>query len=130
VTDFRTLSHADTVRDAANLLLAASQQDFPVMHGDHVIGLLGRAALFRAMASGGPDAYIAGAMSRDFLSVSPDRDLAETIPLLAQAGSCALVMDGDRLVGLLTSENLSEFLLLRRIGMPGENQGGELLPPQ
>ena len=88
------------------------------MHGDQVIGLLGRAALLRAMASSGPDSYVAGAMNRDFVRVSPEQDLAETIPLLAQAGSCVLVMDGDRLVGLLTSENLSEFLLLRRFGMP------------
>jgi Zn-dependent protease len=118
VTDFRTLSHADTVRDAANLLLATSQQDFPIMHADQVIGLLGRAALLRAMAATGPESYVAGAMNREFVRVSPDQDLAGTIPLLSQAGSCVLVMDGERLVGLLTSENLSEFLLLRRFGMP------------
>ncbi len=126
VTEFRTLSHADTVRDAANLLLAASQQDFPVVHGDQVIGLLGRSALLRAMATTGPDTYVAGVMSREFTSVSPDQDLAETIPLLSQAGSCVLVMEGDRLVGLLTSENLSQFLLLRRFGMPPASNGKEL----
>ena len=129
VTDFRTLSHADTVRDAANLLLAASQQDFPVMHGDQVIGLLGRGALLRAMAASGPESYVAGAMNRDFVRVSPEQDLAETIPLLAQAGSCVLVMEGDRLVGLLTSENLSEFLLLRRFGMPPETGSREVHRP-
>ncbi len=123
VTDFRTLSHADTVRDAANLLLATSQQDFPVMHVNQVTGLLGRAALLRAMASNGPDSYVAGAMNRDFVRVSPDQDLAETIPLVAQSGSCVLVMDGERLVGLLTSENLSEFVLLRRFGMAPETDG-------
>jgi hypothetical protein len=26
-------------------------------------------------------------------------------------------MDGEKLVGLLTTDNLSEFLLLRRVGM-------------
>ena len=36
--------------------------------------------------------------------------------MMAQAGRCALVMDGEKLVGLLTTENLSEFLLLRRFG--------------
>ena len=36
---------------------------------------------------------------------------------MAQAGRCALVMDGTNLVGLLTTDNLSEFLLLRRFGM-------------
>jgi hypothetical protein len=36
---------------------------------------------------------------------------------MAQAGRCALVMENSRLLGLLTTDNLSEFLLLRRFGM-------------
>jgi hypothetical protein len=44
-------------------------------------------------------------------------DLAEALPVMAEAGPCALVMDGAELRGLLTTENLSEFLLLRRIGI-------------
>src|SRR5215472_5032164 len=47
VTEYHTLPHGSTIRDAANLLLSTSQQDFPVMHGDQVIGLLGRTALMR-----------------------------------------------------------------------------------
>ena len=31
------------------------------------------------------------------------------------SGTCALVMDEDNLLGLLTAENLSEFLVLRQI---------------
>jgi CBS domain-containing protein len=56
-------------------------------------------------------------MDREFLQLEPTSDLAEVLPLMAQAGSCALVMDGTRLAGLLTTDNLSEFLLLRRFGM-------------
>ncbi len=117
VTDFRTLPHGSTIRDAANLLLATSQQDFPVVYGDRVMGLLARNGLLRALASEGPDAYVSGAMNREFATLSPDMDLAEALPAMAQAGSCALVMDDGKLVGLLTTENLSEFLLLRRFGM-------------
>jgi Zn-dependent protease len=117
VTEFHTLPHASTIRDAANLLLATSQQDFPVMHGDNVIGLLPRNALLRALAAEGPDSYVSSAMSREYLEFSPEMDLAETLPEMARAGSCALVMDDGRLLGLLTTENLSEFLLLRRFGM-------------
>jgi Zn-dependent protease len=117
VTEYHTLSHGDTIRAAANLLLATSQQDFPVVHGDQVIGLLGRNALLRAMALEGPDAYVAGVMDRNYSTLSPDMDLAEALPLMAQAGACALVMQGERLLGILTSENLSQFLLLRRFGM-------------
>jgi len=53
-----TLSHGNTIRDAANLLLSTSQQDFPVVHG----GPGGRVAWpdFTAprMASEGQDSYV------------------------------------------------------------------------
>ncbi len=117
ITEFHTLGHGDTVRDAANLLLSTSQQDFPVLHSDQVVGLLGRNLLLKALAAEGPDAYVAGVMDREFLQLEPGMDLAEVLPLMAQAGRCALVMDGQRLSGLLTTDNLSEFLLLRRFGM-------------
>lgn len=117
MTEFHTLEHGKTIKDAANMLLATSQQDFPIVHGDQVVGLLGRNLLLKALAAEGPDAYVAGVMDRDFLAIEPENDLAEVLPLMAQAGRCALVMDGEKLVGLLTTENLSEFLLLRRFGM-------------
>jgi len=56
-------------------------------------------------------------MDRDFLALEPEMDLSEVLPVMAQAGQCALVMDQEKLVGLLTTDNLSEFLLLRRVGM-------------
>ncbi len=116
LTKYHTLGHGNTIRDAANLLLATSQQDFPIVHSQQVIGLLGRTALMRAMASEGPDAYVAGFMERDYTSLGPDMNLAEVLPLMARSGACALVMDGETLMGLLTTENLSQFLLLRRFG--------------
>jgi Zn-dependent protease/predicted transcriptional regulator len=117
VTDFRVLNHGNTIGDAAKLLLASSQQDFPVFSGEQVVGLLHRNGLLRGMADEGADAYVASAMNRQYISLDPDMDLAEALPLMAEAGSCALVMEGEHLAGLLTAENLSEFLLLRRVGM-------------
>lgn len=119
VTDFKTLQHSDTVRAAAGLLLSTSQQDFPVFAGDEVAGLLGRAALLRAMANEGPDAYVAGSMDREFVRLSPDLDLTEAMQRMTGSATCALVMEGGNLAGMLTTENLSEFLVLRRIGMQG-----------
>lgn len=119
ITDFRTLPHGASVRDAAELLIATSQQDFPVVYGDRVIGLLGRAELLKAMISEGPEALVSSVMSRDFLILSPAEPLPGAMQKLAEDGSCAVVLDSDRLVGLLTVENISEFLLLRRIGIVG-----------
>jgi len=117
MTEYHTLSHGSTIRDAANLLLSTSQQDFPVMLGEQVIGLLGRNALLRGMALEGPDSYIAGFMDREFTQVPPDKDLSEVLAMMPQTGACALVMQDDQLLGLLTSENLSRFLLLRSVGL-------------
>ncbi|HUD98413.1 MAG TPA: site-2 protease family protein [Bryobacteraceae bacterium] len=117
ITDFRTLAHGESIRDAGNLLLATSQHDFPVMHGDQVLGLLTRAALVRAMLTEGPDAYVASAMDRNPRRVSPDMPLSEVLQDLSGARGCALVMDGEKLLGLLTSENVSSYILLRQVAM-------------
>jgi Zn-dependent protease len=117
ITDFHTLEHGNTVRDAANLLLSTSQQDFPVMHNGAVVGMLDRNLLLRAIANEGPEAYVAGVMDREFMELTPNEDLSELLPVMARAGRCALVIEQGKLLGLLTTENLSEFLLLRRFGM-------------
>lgn len=124
ITDFRTLPHGSTIRDAGDLLVQTSQHDFPVVHGDSVIGLLTRAALVRAMMSQGADAYVAGVMDRDFLRVPPDMPLVEALPKLSATVTCLLVMDDeDHLVGMLTAEHLSEFVLLRQAGLASRPVG-------
>jgi stage IV sporulation protein FB len=117
VTKFQTLSHGNSLSDAADLLLATSQHDFPVVVGNQVIGVLDKTTLLHTMASQGPDSYVAGAMDRNFVTLDPNTDLADVIPMLGKIRSCALVMEGESLLGLLTRENLSEFLTLRRFGM-------------
>jgi len=122
ITDYRTLQHGNTIREAASMLLATSQTDFPVTMGEQVIGLLGRNALLRGMAVDGPDAYVAGIMDRNPPRLSPEESLEDVLPVMAQT-SCALVMEEDNLIGILTRENLHEFLMLRKIGMEAEEPG-------
>lgn len=117
ISDYRTLSHGATLREAADLLLATSQQDFPVVNGGQVIGLLDRTSFLRGMATEGPDTFVAGVMNRDFLNLSPETDLSDAVAQLSEAGACGLVMEEDRLLGLLTTENVSEFLMLRKLGV-------------
>ena len=117
VTEFHTLSHDSSIRDAVSLTLATSQRDFPIMHGPLVVGLLSRQSILHTLSSEGAEAYIASSVERSFLTLGADADLAEALPSMARAASCALVMDKDQLIGLLTAQNLSEFLMLRRAGL-------------
>jgi Zn-dependent protease/CBS domain-containing protein len=115
ITDFRTLTHGQTIRDAGELLLKTSQHDFPVMLGSEPIGLLTRSALVRTMMTEGPDAYIASAMDREFKRVSPGQPLNEVFPQVSAPGACVLVVDEEGILrGMLTSENVSEFILLQQ----------------
>lgn len=117
ITEFHTLTHGQSLRDAANLLLATTQKDFPVALGGQVLGLLDHNRLFRAMATESQDTLVAGIMDRDFLRLPPNAELSGTLPTLVDSGGCALVMEEERLLGMLTTENVSEFLLLRRFGI-------------
>ncbi|HLV78688.1 MAG TPA: CBS domain-containing protein, partial [Chthonomonadaceae bacterium] len=116
--EFRTLPVGATLREAADLLLAGSQQDFPILHGGEAVGVLSRSALLRGIAAEGYDSYVAGIMQRDFARVQPDDDL-ETVLSQGPFDGPILVLDNDggepSLVGLLTQENLIEFLTLTRL---------------
>ena len=116
ITDFRTLPVGASLRQATDLLLQTSQQDFPIMNGDDVVGVLPRSSLLRGLAEAGPDAYVAEVMSRDFLVVPPGGDLEE-IAADMQSGQnpVVLVMEDGSLKGMVTLENLAELLIVRQL---------------
>ena len=59
LTDFRTLTPANTLGDAVDLLLTGSQQDFPVVREGRVEGMLTRKGLVAALTRGGRNAVSA-----------------------------------------------------------------------
>ena len=124
--DFQTLLVGDTLRRAAEVLIATSQQDFPVMVGDDVAGVLSRGQLLRGLAQEGEGAFVAGVMTRDVLFAHPDDPLE---PILMQPNGVQrapiLVRDeNERLIGMLTMDNLMEFLTLRQITRAREEEQG------
>jgi Zn-dependent protease/CBS domain-containing protein len=114
VTDFRTLSPDDTLARAIELILAGSQQDFPVVEGERVVGVLTRADLLKALAERGQAVPVAEVMRRDF-QVAESPEMLENAFLRLQSCDCHTipVLRGGRLVGLVTSENVGEFMLIQ-----------------
>ncbi len=113
VTHFQTLAHGSTLQEAKSLLPHTVQTDFPVLSGTSVVGLLSRDALLQGLTTEGPEAYVASVMQRAYRMISPDSDLGELLTRGELTGEPALVMEGDTLVGLLTPQNLAEFLRAR-----------------
>lgn len=112
-TRFRTMESGASMDEAAKALLSGSQHDFPVVAGEEVIGLLSRTDIARGLATDGSSGYVAGHMTRDLRHVEPDAPLETAFESFTDnEGRPLLVMDGEKLVGMLTQENFSEFLML------------------
>jgi len=113
-TDFQTLVPSDTLARVVELILAGSQQDFPVMENGRVIGILDRDTFISALSKNGQNTPVSEVMHRNVPEID-SHDMVETaLTRLQESGSKTLpVMHGDRLVGLITSENITEFLMIR-----------------
>lgn len=114
LTDYRTLSPDNTLGQAANLLLAGSQTDFPVLNDGQALGVLTRVGLMAGLAEGGRDALVADHLASDLASVEAGSPLLPAMAKLRDEGiPCLQVLDDGHPVGLLTSENIGEFLMVR-----------------
>jgi Zn-dependent protease len=113
LTDFRTLQPGDTLARAAELILAGSQHDFPVVEDGRVAGVLTRADLIGALSAQHLQRPVAEVMQRQF-QVADAGDMLEGAMERLQACAChtlPVVRDG-RLVGLVTMDNIGEFVLI------------------
>lgn len=114
VTDFRALSPQDTAGDAVRLLLAGTQTDFPVLENGRMVGVLSSLGLMSALRTFGEGARIGDIMDSDIAAIEADEPLERALARF-DAGSRQMVPVVWRggLVGLLTAENIAEFLTIR-----------------
>ena len=113
-TDFQVLSPSDTLARVVELILAGSQQDFPVVENGRVVGILDRDTFISALSKNGQNTSVAEVMHRNVPEID-SHDMVETaLTRLQESGSKTLpVTHGGRLVGLITAENITEFLMIR-----------------
>ena len=114
LTQFEALSPINSLRYVSQLVLAGSQQEFPVVENGKPIGLVTRADLFTALTQYGPLGFVSQAMRRDFATIETSDPLTAAAEKLhtGQARSLIVLRDGQ-LAGLLTLENAQEFALIQ-----------------
>ena len=117
ITDFQSLSPHDRLSRAVQLTLAGFQQDFPVLDGDRLIGVLTHAALLKGLTEGGVDVPVLQTMSGEPETISPDDALGGALSRMHQGGIRALVVVEHReIVGLLTVGNIGDLLAFEAAG--------------
>ena len=114
LTHFRTLTPANTLGDAADLVLTGSQQDFPVVQEGRVHGVLTRGDLLAALTRRGRDAPATEVMRRECPITTP-AEMLETALAQLRGQDCHTMPVTERglLVGLVTMDNVGEFLMIQ-----------------
>lgn len=113
LTRFRSLSQHDPLPSAVHELLAGEQQDFPVLDGEQVVGMLTRADLLSGLSEGPQGQRIGDIMRRDCGAVEDGAMLEETFERMRGAGCPAVpVVRQGRLVGLVTLANVGEWMMI------------------
>jgi len=114
LTDFRTLSPDDTLAHAVEHALGGWQQDFPVVFGDHVLGVLTHQDLMRALSQGGSTALVRDAMRRDFEWADSHDMLEHALAVLHNCRCHSLPVQHDgKLVGMLNADNVGQFMMIQ-----------------
>ncbi len=114
LTDFESLSPRDTLARVVGLVLAGSQHDFPVVQDSRVVGLLLRDTLLSTLSNQGQGISVAETMLPN-PPVIDSHEMIEAALLRLQENKLKTlpVTHDGQLVGLITSDNITEFLMIR-----------------
>ena len=126
LTQFSTLSASDTLEDALQRAVHTLQDVFPVVRGGNLVGAVSRQNILEALSTSG-NSYVQGVMTRHFQTALPDDSLVKTLRRIMGEDGAQLVpvMEGERIVGIVTPQNLSQSMGLlnqsRRMRRPEES---------
>jgi Zn-dependent protease len=133
LTDFQSLAPDDPLERAVNLVIAGSQQDFPVVRDGTVIGVLTRGRLVAALAQRGASTPVEDVMEREFPRAEAGEWIETALERIhGEKGAIVPVYRGAQLIGLLTAENVGEFVAIRRAltaARPGRARPPIIAPP-
>lgn len=115
VRDFKTLSTHDNLKRAVELTLAGSQKDFPVVNDGILEGVLRQTDVFKALSAREAQATSVASVTRGKLVTVEATDALDSVVAKFLDCNCQTlpVTRAGRLVGLVTTDNLTEFMRIR-----------------
>ncbi|MHB1325547.1 MAG: site-2 protease family protein [Thermoleophilia bacterium] len=109
----KVLSPEQTLGDVVTIVLHSFQEDFPVLDGDSIVGVLTRANLIGGLHKFGPDVAVSQVMEKEFPLVEASALFSEVYEKMNSSGIKAVpVVEAGKLVGMVTLEHLSEVFML------------------
>jgi len=112
LTDFATLSPADTLEDALEKAVHSLQDDFPVVRGSDMVGVISKQRILDALRAEG-NGYVQAVMNKIFeVSLRQDSLGSAFRKLTARNSSIIPVVEDQRLIGIVTLQNLMHSMAL------------------
>jgi CBS domain-containing protein/Zn-dependent protease len=113
LTDFATLSPSDTLADALGRCVHSLQEDFPVVRGPQLVGIISRQRIVDALRNDG-NGYVQAVMSKAFQVARPEDTLGTTIRRIQTGRGLSLipVTESGRVVGIVSVQNLMSSMSL------------------
>jgi Zn-dependent protease/CBS domain-containing protein len=112
LTDFATLSPADTLEDALEKAVHSLQDDFPVVRGSDMVGVISKQRILDALRAEG-NGYVQAVMNKIFeVSVRKDSLGSAFRKLTGRNSSIIPVVEDQRLIGIVTLQNLMHSMAL------------------
>jgi Zn-dependent protease/predicted transcriptional regulator len=112
LTDFATLSPADTLEDALEKAVHSLQDNFVVVRGSDLVGVVSRQRILEALRADG-NGYVQAVMNKLFEVSARHESLAIAFrKLTARNSSIIPVVEDEWLVGIVTLQNLMHSMSL------------------
>jgi Zn-dependent protease/CBS domain-containing protein len=112
LTDFATLSPADTLQGALDKAVHSLQDDFPVVRGSDMVGVISRQRILDTLRAEG-DGYVQAVMNKIFdVSLRNDSLGSAFRKLTARSSSIIPVVEDEHLIGIVTLQNLMHSMSL------------------
>ncbi|MES2733813.1 MAG: site-2 protease family protein [Bacteroidota bacterium] len=114
MTNFITLSPTDTVKDAAEKLLAGSDQDLLVVDNERAIGVMTKVRIIDSLRGNQPDRLVTEVMETNFDTLEVNDSLTEVYANVQRKPNTSYpVMENNKLRGIIDLTNLKEFVMIR-----------------
>jgi Zn-dependent protease/CBS domain-containing protein len=112
LTDFATLSPGDTLEDALHKAVHCLQDDFPVIRGSDMVGVISKQRILQALRSSG-NSYVQSAMNQVYEVGQKGESLAGVFHKITRGGLTLIpVVEEQRLVGIVTLQNLMHSMAM------------------
>ena len=114
LTNYETVAPRDNLSRIAQLIVAGSQHDFPVVENGRVLGVVTRDDFLVALTQSGQNVLVSSVM-RGNLPEIDSYEMVESALMRIQESRVPVlpVTHAGQLVGIITTENITEYLMIR-----------------